>query len=162
MQCELCGADIKGQPKLVAIEGAELQVCPQCARHGKEVQQPKTPRPKSSGPGMQVQRAPRPRKDLFDYMGEDVVEEYGERIRKARIAKGWSQKELALEIKERELLIRKIEKGDLIPEDSVRAKLEAVLGISLTESEKEEVKAARKGRIDVTLGDLISVKKPHR
>lgn len=166
MQCELCGNEIKGHAKLVNVEGAELQVCAQCARYGREVQQPKRPLTKVSPKGTarpdKMTKTERQRRDLFDYMGSDVVEEYGERIRKAREAKGWSQKQLALEIKEREILIRKIEKCELIPEDSVRAKLEKALGISLTENEMEEVKARKGGRMDVTLGDLISIRKPQK
>ena len=27
MQCEMCGETIRGIPKLVRVEGAELQVC---------------------------------------------------------------------------------------------------------------------------------------
>ncbi|MDH7594495.1 MAG: multiprotein bridging factor aMBF1 [Methanomicrobiales archaeon] len=166
MQCELCGNEIKGHAKLVNVEGAELQVCAQCARYGREVQQPKRPSPgllaKGTARPEKTTKTQRPRKDLFDFMGSDVVEEYGERIRKAREAKGWSQKELALEIKEREILIRKIEKCELIPEDAVRAKLEKALGISLTETELEDVKARRGGRMDVTLGDLISIRKPQK
>lgn len=163
MQCELCGNEIKGQAKIVSIEGAELQVCTQCARYGKEVQRPRSTTGRGAlktGARPESARASRPRKDIFDYMGGDVVEEYGERIRKAREAKGWTQKQLALEIKEREILIRKIEKCELIPEDDVRAKLEKTLGISLTESEEENIKLKKGGRMDVTLGDLISIRKP--
>jgi putative transcription factor len=45
-----------------------------------------------------------------------------------------SQEELALAIKEKASLLKKLEREDLRPEDSVRKKLERVLGISLTET----------------------------
>ena len=36
VQCEMCGAET-GAPKTVKIEGAELQVCGNCADFGTEV-----------------------------------------------------------------------------------------------------------------------------
>ena len=39
MQCEMCGEEIRGAPKLVRVEGAELQVCMKCGKFGTEVQQ---------------------------------------------------------------------------------------------------------------------------
>ncbi len=39
MQCEMCGETIRGNPKLVRVEGAELQVCMKCEKFGTEVQQ---------------------------------------------------------------------------------------------------------------------------
>ena len=39
MQCEMCGESIRGVPKLIRVEGAELQVCRRCGKFGTEVQQ---------------------------------------------------------------------------------------------------------------------------
>lgn len=160
MQCELCGADIKGYPKLVRIEGAELQVCLQCSKYGKEVQQSHTPEIRKT---VQNKSTPhltiRPRRDVFDLIKGELVEGYNERIRSARTQKGWSQKDLAMAIKEKELLIKKIEKGDLTPEDTVRKKIEGVLGISLLDTRVEEAKVKGRGQVPTTLGDLISIKK---
>jgi putative transcription factor len=163
MQCELCGAEIKGYPKRVRIEGAELQVCLQCSRYGKEVQQTHTPVVRKAVPGKPAPHPTvRPRRDVFDMIKGELVEGYNERIRSARMEKGWSQKDLAMAIKERELLIKKIEKGDLIPEDTVRKKIEQVLGISLLDTGIEEAKVKGKGRVTTTLGDLISIKKSEK
>jgi putative transcription factor len=163
MQCELCGVDIKGQPKRVRIEGAELQVCLQCSKYGKEVQQSRVPTVRKTSPGGPVPHPTiRPRRDVFDLIKGELVEGYHERIRTARMARGWSQKDLAMAIKERELLIKKIEKGDLIPEDTVRMKIEQVLGISLLDTGQEEAKIKKKGQVTTTLGDLISLKKSEK
>lgn len=89
----------------------------------------------------------------------EVVEDYGERIKSARLAKNWTQKDLANEIKEREILIRKIEKGDLVPEDDVRVKLEKVLGIALLDVSDEEVKRQKGGKLATTVGDIIKIKR---
>jgi putative transcription factor len=92
-------------------------------------------------------------------MEGDVIDDYGTHIRKARMNKGWDQKTLALEIKEREILIKKIEKGDLIPEDEVRKKLEQALEISLVEKPAEEEGKKPQGKVTTTFGDLICIRK---
>jgi putative transcription factor len=163
MQCELCGAEIKGYPKRVRIEGAELQVCLPCSRYGKEVQTTGTPPIRKTAPGKSAPHPIiRPRRDVFDLIKGELVEGYHERIRSARMQKGMSQKDLAMAIKERELLIKRIEKGDLIPEDTVRKKIETVLEISLLDTGVEEAKVKGKGRVTTTLGDLISIKKSEK
>ena len=165
MQCELCGGEIRGAPRTVHIEGAELRVCVPCSKFGTEVQKPRaapvsptTPR-RAGAPPASPNPVQRRRRDLFDRMGGDLAEDYADRIRNARIAKGWTQKQLALEIMERELLIKKVEKGDLVPEEELRKKLEEVLGISLIESVEKEVASPKGKGITTTFGDIISIKK---
>ncbi|WP_298668052.1 multiprotein bridging factor aMBF1 [uncultured Methanofollis sp.] len=159
MQCELCGTIIKGAPKRVRIEGAVLQVCPKCATLGVEVAQPRSAEPKRKAAAAAPAAPQRRGRDVFDLMVGEVVEDFGERIKSARLAKNWTLKDLANEIKEREILIRKIEKGDLIPEDDVRVKLEKVLGISLLDVSDEEVKRQKGDRLATTVGDIIKIKR---
>jgi putative transcription factor len=163
MQCELCGAKIRGPPKIVHIEGAELRVCAQCAKYGTEVDRPRAKpaagAPPRRGPAPPPTAPRRRARDVFDLMEGEIADDYHLRIRKARMAKGWDQKELAHEIKEREILIKKIEKGDLIPEDEVRKKLEAALGISLLERSSADVESKGTGKIITTLGDVMKIKK---
>lgn len=160
MDCEMCGAAIKGPAKTVRVEGAELSVCAQCARHGIEVQQQRRQDVTSKGGVIRPTAAPaRKKRDVFDYMEGEIAEDYGERVRHARMEKGLSAKELALEIMERELLIRKIEKGELIPEDDVRKKLEKALGISLLDAPPLEESLTRGKSMTPTLGDVISIRR---
>ncbi|HUK92783.1 MAG TPA: multiprotein bridging factor aMBF1 [Methanomicrobiales archaeon] len=164
MQCELCGGEIRGAPRIVYIEGAELRVCMPCSKFGTEVQKPRVPaampeiRRRAGGPPVPQAPVQRRRRDLFDRIEGDIAEDYADRIRNARMAKGWTQKQLALEIMEKEMLIKKVEKGDLVPEEELRKKLEEVLSISLIES-AEEVKSSKGRGITTTLGDIISLKK---
>jgi len=65
-------------------------------------------------------------------------------------------------MKEKELLVKKIEKGDLIPEDDVRKKLEKTLGIRLIDSPPEEEGRKAPGKVVPTLGDVISIKKVNK
>lgn len=161
MQCELCGAKARGPLRTVRIEGAELDVCGECAKYGTEVQQPKRAAAGAQKrPGQPPARAPARRsRDVFDFIEGEIVDDYGERIRKARIARGWTQKDLAQEMMERELLIKKIEKGDLIPEDDVRKKIEKTLGISLIEGAGAEEGRQKPGPVSQTLGDILSIRK---
>lgn len=163
MQCELCGGRIVGPAKNVRIEGAVMMVCGQCARYGSEVQKPAGPGQKKGIPvhTVKLPAARRPR-DVFDFIEGEIVEDYGERIRKARMERGWSQKDLAMQMKEKELLVKKIEKGDLIPEDDVRKKLEKTLGIRLIDSPPEEEGRKAPGKVVPTLGDVISIKKVNK
>lgn len=166
MQCEMCGEAIRGSPKLVHVEGAELQVCSKCEKFGTEVQQvrrtdlirPATPRQGSAKVPAASPSAYRKR-DLFDYMEGDIVEDYADRIRKARMEKGLSQKDLAMQIKEKEHLIQKIENQDLIPEENVRKKLEKILEIRLVDAPADEAEKKIQSKIAPTLGDLTIIRK---
>jgi putative transcription factor len=91
----------------------------------------------------------------------ELVDDYGERIRAARTAKGMTTKDLALATKERELLIKKIEKGELVPEDEVRTKIEKALGIQLLDVPEDSIMKERREqqRLSTTLGDVLSFKK---
>jgi putative transcription factor len=92
-------------------------------------------------------------------MEGEIVEDYAARIRKARMEKGLSTKDLAMQIKEREHLIKKIENGELIPEEMVRRKLEKILEIKLIDAPINEEEKKVQSRLTPTLGDLTIIKK---
>ena len=73
--------------------------------------------------------------------------------------KGLTQKDLALQMMVRELLIKKIEKGELIPEEEVRKKLEKVLGIKLVDTIAGDAESKAQAKITQTLGDLTIIRK---
>lgn len=169
MQCEMCGETIRGVPKLVRVEGAELQVCSKCEKFGTEVQQVRRTDLKMPARGAAAKPAPSAgampaqtwhKRDMFDFMGGEVVEDYAVRIRTARMEKGLSQKDLAMQMKEKEHLIKKIENAELIPEENVRKKLEKVLEIVLLDAPAES-EATKKvpGSLAPTLGDLTIIRK---
>ncbi|MEA1944748.1 MAG: multiprotein bridging factor aMBF1 [Euryarchaeota archaeon] len=131
MQCEICGNEIRGKPHRVIIEGTELNVCDECARYGHEVKQ--IPKVTAKTRGITFRTRSRRRPDIFDQMGDELLPDYGQVLRRARESHGMSHEELALKVREKASLLKKIERGGLRPEDDVRKKLERVLGISLTE-----------------------------
>lgn len=170
MQCEMCGETVRGAPKLVRVEGAELQVCSKCEKFGTEVQQVRRtdllklttrgPAGKPATPAAGAAGQTWHKRDMFDFMGGEVVEDYAARIKHARMEKGLTQKDLAMQMKEKEHLIKKIENGELIPEENVRKKLEKVLEIQLIDA-PAEIEAGKKvpGSITSTLGDLTIIRK---
>jgi putative transcription factor len=169
MQCEMCGETIRGTPKLVRVEGAELQVCSKCEKFGTEVQQVRrtgmaaSSRPttsKQDRPGVTTASPSAYRKrDLFDYMEGEIVDDYAARIRHAREGKGLSQKDLAMLLKEKEHLIKKIENAELIPEDAVRKKLEKALDIRLVDAPEADADKKVQSKLTPTLGDLTIIRK---
>jgi putative transcription factor len=91
---------------------------------------------------------------------DEVVQDYDERIRSARESRGLSQEELAKQLNEKASLIRKLERGDVLPSDSVQRKLEKELDISLTEgggdTDTEWEGSSSAGT--TTLGDVVKRK----
>lgn len=127
----MCGKDAK-ELVLVEVEGALLKVCKSCARMGKERKEPsgaiKTP---ALTPGTLKKKASPP--DIFEKMTREVVEDYPQRIRRAREALGLSQEDLARKINEKKSIIAKLESGHMYPPDKLVKKLEKALGIELME-----------------------------
>lgn len=70
---------------------------------------------------------------MFDQMTDELVDDYGRVIKRAREASGMSHEDLALKIREKASLLKKIEREAIVPEDKVRKKLERTLQITLTE-----------------------------
>lgn len=70
---------------------------------------------------------------MFDEM-DVLADDYPDRIREAREDAGLSQEELAGELHEKASLIRKLERGDMQPNDNVQQKIERELDIALSET----------------------------
>ena len=173
VQCEMCGTET-GSPTTAKIEGAELQVCDSCASFGTEISSADTstttskystsdtgtssttgtqsPSP-STGQGASSRHSG---PDMFDEM-DTLSDDYPERIRDARESRGMSQEELANELNEKASLIRKLERGDMQPNDAVQSKLERKLNISLTAGDSDD-DAEWDNEInpgEMTLGDVV-------
>jgi putative transcription factor len=97
---------------------------------------------------------------MFDDVDE-LATDYDDRIRTAREEEGLSQSELANQLNEKASLIRKLERGEILPSDSVQSKLEGHLGVSLTtESDSAEDSEWSGGSStgSYTLGDVVERK----
>ena len=165
--CELCGAAMTKKGKLVQIEGAKpMRVCDKCAKLGTEVQAPRAPvqsfgRPTvvTKTPSKGSQQQANRKRDMFDFIEGDIVEDYPQRIAAARLAKGFSQKDLAFVLKMQEGDIKKFERGDRAPTEAERKKLEKELDIVLLDTADDDDKLQKGGVASTTLGDVLQVKR---
>lgn len=171
-QCEMCGAE-KSSLTTTKVEGAELELCDDCSDFGTEVKTESTSTAStkystsssddsssssstsatgnSSGGGGR-------RRDMFDQMDE-ITSDYDERIRKARERESLSREDLAEELNEKASLIGKLERGDTLPSDEVKAKLEKRLDVSLSEgSEDKNSDWETDSSMTQTLGDVVERK----
>ncbi len=173
VQCEMCGTET-GAPTTVKIEGAELDVCGNCAEFGTEIRTEETSSTStkystssstgtskstsgtsSGGDGGSSGR----RRDMFDDM-EEVASDYDDRIRTARESRELTQEELANQLNEKASLIRKLERGDMFPSDAIQRKLEKALDISLSAGGETDDSEWSGGSSEggMTLGDVVKRK----
>jgi len=163
VECELCGKPIVGKACRVNVEGAELTVCNACymkvvsrknTSHTRavSVRNQKIAQPHAK-PKLSIRRTP-----PLD-MEYEVVEDYAQRIKNAREKLGWSLSVLAQKVREKESVLRRIEQGRLIPPIDLAKRLEKILGTKLLEPTVEEYVTKRIGDKDLTLGDIVVIRK---
>ncbi len=158
MICEMCGRDVPRLKKVV-IEGVIMNVCYECAKFGKEIKGKEIPKDVKYLPPEVVRerlerRKRRFRKDALDEE-EVLVEDYADRIRKARERMGLTQEQLAKKILEKRTVISKIERGEMHPDEKLIKKLEKTLNIKLKERVSYVYSKDDKKARALTLGDLI-------
>ncbi|MCX9082905.1 MAG: multiprotein bridging factor aMBF1 [Candidatus Methanoperedens sp.] len=158
MECEICGTEIKGNPIRVTVEGTILDVCGKCAHYGKP-QDKWTPVSRKIAPTERVIVSHRPKRDAFDKLEDEILPDYAQVIRKARESQGLTIEELASKMMEKATLIRKIEREELVPEDTVRRKLETTLNIKLTERVSSQDQRGGGFIRGTTLGDVAIIRK---
>jgi putative transcription factor len=160
LRCEVCGREIYGQPYYRIIEGGRMTVCSSCAQFGSKDWDPKKPQATTVKRRTVTRSRPRRRSEIEVAEAFELVDNYGELIRKTRQRKGISVEDFAKKIGEKESVIKKLEKGQLNPSISLVRKVQRELGIKLT----DETPAATSGSFLTrpmgprTLGDLIKVK----
>jgi len=170
-QCEMCGAE-SSSLTTTKVEGAELELCDSCTDFGTEVRtesssssstkystsSSSSSSPSSSTSGGSSSGGSSRRRDMFDDM-EELAADYDDRIRSAREDRGLSQEDLANELNEKASLIRKLERGDILPSDEVQTKLERKLDISLSEGAgDEDAEWSGGSSTTTTLGDVVKRK----
>ncbi len=97
-------------------------------------------------------------RDTYNQMGEELIQNFYEIIHRARQSHGWTQEELASMVKEKSSLISKIERGEIVPEEDVRRKLEHTLAIKLTERLAEPELDVQTPK-ELTLGEIVVIKR---
>ena len=169
MRCEVCGSKIYGKPYRVMIEGANLTVCNQCAKHGTIVrEEPKPiglmPKPKKRLQPLKIQTKKPPETTVDTSL--ELIEKFDQKIRQAREKLGLSHEELGKKINEKVSLLKKIETRKMAPNNKLAAKLEYALKIKLlvpaTEEKVPQPKIPKLASRELTLGDLIQLNKKEK
>ena len=86
------------------------------------------------------------------------MEDYADRVRRARQQLGWSQAVLARKIGEKENTVKRIESGRLMPTIDLARRLEKVLKIKLLEPVVEEEFSSERANTYLTLGDIVRIR----
>lgn len=95
-------------------------------------------------------------RDVYKEMVAELAPDYGERVRRGRMAKGWTVEELGLKILEKKGVLAKVEHGLQPPSDELARRLERALGILLFEKVEPTLPTGKAGgSAAITLGDLI-------
>lgn len=150
--CELCGRE----KELVRaeIEGTMLTVCQECGKFGKVLGRVKTTE--------EIKKALAPKKEKIKEEGieEKVVENFEEKIKKARERSGLSQEDFARFLNEKISVVQKWESGGLKPGIERAKEIGRALGMKLVEvveEEKVELKGVKTG--ELTLGEAIKIRR---
>ncbi len=158
MHCELCGKEIIGKPKRVVVEGAELETCVTCGSLGTEIRRPQA----FSGPTSKVAFHSRTRyRDIYRQMEGELDPDFNDIVKNARERAGLTQEHLATKIMEKALVIKKIERKELTPDDKLRKKLEKALNVNLLIEIGREKAQRGKPSGNLTLGDVAVVRRRH-
>ncbi len=169
MLCEMCGKSVPFT-KSVMIDGAKLEVCPECARFGDDYKASSSSQSsgQSTGGSRTVieQRLERREKrmgtkDVYAQAKTvEVIGNYGKTIREAREAKGMDLDAFSKLISEKKGTMAKIEANRLVPDDKLVKKIEKALDIKLLETVSSGAGQSTGGGSSgkMTLGDFIKKK----
>jgi len=159
LRCEVCGHEIFGQPYYRVIEGGRMTVCGRCAQFSNQEWDPRKPMAQTRRRRTAANARPRRRSDIEVAESTELVENYGELIRKTRQRKGMTVEDFAKKLSEKESVIKKLEKEQLNPTMTLVRKVERALGITLIEeAEVGTGTVLTRPMGPRTLGDMIKLK----
>ena len=146
-ECDICGRKTDKE-YIVEVEEAQMHVCERCAKGMTPIEIIDHSQNKNAKQEHSVI------KHAFSEEGNEITNDYGSIIKKARERAGLTNKDLAIRINEKESLIARIERNQLVPDERVAKKLEKLLGIKLEiESKQEEDKRSFGKNEPLTLWD---------
>ncbi len=151
MICEVCGKNVPRLRK-VLIEGAVMNVCDECAKLGVPINESNIP--KIHRTVQPNKKEVRKKEDLLDE-SEVLVDDYGERLKRARESRNLSLEEAAKKLLEKKNVLSKLERGEMRPDKELIKKLEKFYGIKLTEKVAIAAPENKHKEDTITLGDII-------
>ena len=147
MECDICGKETN-IIYVVEVEGAVMNVCAECSKGKKVIDKIDLSRQEKK-----VAKAKEEKEKE-----SEIIEHYGEAIRKAREKLGLPLNVLAERINEKASTLLRIEEEKTLPTDKVVKKLEKELGVKLLEEKKEEPTVHIKPDEPITLWDAAEKK----
>jgi putative transcription factor len=167
LRCEICGEEVAERGTMIDVEGAKLFVCWQCRKFGEEVKRrPSKPSAQSvqrsaKTPVQNIRRTVKPRVERVRETRQaspelELVEDYPQRIRRARESLNLTQEDLAKRIGERLSIVQKLETGKMWPSDTLVEKLGRILRLTLRAPVEEESVPHQYKRTssELTIGDI--------
>ena len=146
--CELCGKSTKSV-YVVNVEDVELRVCASCAQGKKVIEKP-------SYAQAVVRTSTRPKRDE----DQQLIENYGDAMRRAREQMKLPLKVLAEMLNEKETLLARIEQQGTLPTVELTKKIEKALGIKLVANAENQDSGSKSGvrKEGATLGEFVNRK----
>ncbi|BFI73658.1 TIGR00270 family protein [Nanoarchaeota archaeon] len=139
--CELCGKNTNKLYK-VLIEGTILNVCEECKKYGKPVDEK----------GNVIEK----KVEIKEIVGEVVDENYNKILIKYREEHNLKQEDMAKLLGIKENLYKAIENKKIIPDLNLAKKIEKILNIKITKKEVLTEKLENNKKSDyVTVGDIL-------
>jgi len=166
MQCEVCGNEIYGKTIKAIIDGVKLFVCSGCAQFSSSNWKRDFPKygvtTKTLDPSTKPP-LPLKRKTSSNLpQSFDLVEDFGQRIRVGRMKQNLSHEDLSRMIGTKISILRKLETGKMVPDQSLAKKLERFLKINILQTPPESSKLEKdyvKKASELTLGDVVIIQK---
>ena len=128
--CELCGTDSVSTHQVIASE-VNVDACNRCIE---KMQLPLFESPFEKTPSSRRRTASTPihksHVNIMQGESNELFSDFHIRIRNAREARGWDQRQFAMRMNERLNAVQKVENGSR-PTDALLSKIEKVLGIEL-------------------------------
>ncbi len=158
MQCEICGKNTY-KTVYVTLDGAILTVCEDCSKYGDIVEEKSLHEVK---PKKKTYESKSNVKAKLEETVERVFElkpDYFKIIKSEREKRKLTQEELAKLLKEKPSVISKIETGRFEPEENLIRKLEKFFNIKLMESIELMASKPSSKSSELTLGEVVNLKK---
>lgn len=147
MYCDLCGEEIKNGYK-VKIDESVLIVCENCKQYADKIIS-----------NIEEKRVTQKSKAQTKIVEEEVeiIENFGELIKEKRMELGIDLKTFSKLLNEKESVLKRIEEGKLVPDESLAKKIERLLNIKLY-TKIEKISLYKKQKPQITLGDVAELK----